>query len=69
MTFLVLIQGYAVLREPLVSLTEGAVVAVVVGVGTGIGAYALEHRVATWAARRALAKERRGADGDEREKT
>ncbi|WP_254765931.1 hypothetical protein [Salinilacihabitans rarus] len=50
--FLALVQGYALLADPLVSLGQGAAVAVLVGAATAGTAYALEHRVAAWAARR-----------------
>ncbi|MCU4740986.1 hypothetical protein OB955_13200 [Halobacteria archaeon AArc-m2/3/4] len=52
MSFLVLVQGYALLEEPLVSITQGFVVALTVGVGTAGAAYVLEYRIAAWAARR-----------------
>ena len=54
MTFLVLVQGYALFVEPLVSITQGGAVAVLVGVATATSAYTLEHRVAAWSARRAM---------------
>ncbi len=53
LAFLVLTQGYALLVEPLVSITQAVLVAVAVGAGAGVGAYVLEVRVARWAARRA----------------
>ncbi len=53
MTFLVLVQGYAVFDEPLVSITQAAAVAIIVGGGTAVSAYVLEHRIAQWSARRA----------------
>jgi hypothetical protein len=52
LAFLVLVQGYALFVEPLVSITQGALVAVLVGVGAGVGSYLLEHRVAAWTSRR-----------------
>ncbi|MFC7213801.1 hypothetical protein ACFQO4_06865 [Saliphagus sp. GCM10025334] len=52
MTFLVLVQGYALAIEPLVSLTRAGLVALVVGLGTAAAAYRLEPRVARWAAGR-----------------
>ncbi|MCU4751038.1 hypothetical protein OB919_03420 [Halobacteria archaeon AArc-curdl1] len=61
MSFLVLVQGYALLREPLVSIMQGFSVAVVVGIGTAAVAYVLEYRVAAWSARRAV---RTGADAE-----
>ncbi|ADD05049.1 uncharacterized protein Nmag_1472 [Natrialba magadii ATCC 43099] len=53
MAFLVLVQGYALVVEPLVSIVQGFVVAVLVGVGTAVSAYVLEYRVAAWSAKRA----------------
>ncbi|WP_195893032.1 hypothetical protein [Halopiger djelfimassiliensis] len=53
MTFLVLAQGYTLLAEPPVTIAQGGAVAGLVGVATAIGAYALEHRIADWSARRA----------------
>ncbi|MFC7231827.1 hypothetical protein ACFQMM_11175 [Saliphagus sp. GCM10025308] len=53
MTFLVLVQGYALAVEPLVSLTRAGLVALVVGIGTATAAYRLEPRVARWATGRA----------------
>ena len=53
MTFMVLVQGYALAVEPLLSIGRGAAVAVLVGFATAGSAYVLEHRVADWAARRA----------------
>ncbi|ELY92737.1 hypothetical protein C483_07212 [Natrialba hulunbeirensis JCM 10989] len=53
MAFLVLVQGYALAVEPLVSIVQGFVVAVLVGVGTAVSAYVLEYRVAAWSAKRA----------------
>ncbi|USZ73417.1 hypothetical protein NGM15_13995 [Natronosalvus halobius] len=52
MTFLVLVQGYALAVEPLVSLPRAGLVALAVGVGTAAAAYRLEPRVARWAAGR-----------------
>ncbi|WP_312912538.1 hypothetical protein [Natronosalvus caseinilyticus] len=60
MTFLVLVQGYALAVEPLVSLPRAGLVALVVGVGTAAVAYRLESRVARWAAERVVDD---GADG------
>ncbi|MDQ2051197.1 hypothetical protein RBH26_11975 [Natronolimnohabitans sp. A-GB9] len=54
LAFLVLVQGYALAVDPLVSLAQGAAIAALVGVGTTACAYRLEHRVAEWSARRAL---------------
>ena len=53
MAFLTLVQGYALLREPLLSFGSAFVAAVAVGAMTAGCAYLLEHRVAAWAARRA----------------
>ncbi|ELY52531.1 hypothetical protein [Natronolimnohabitans innermongolicus] len=64
MAFLVLVQGYALLVDPLVSLARGAAIAVLVGAMTTGCAYRLEHRVAEWAARRARrGDESHGVDG------
>ncbi|ELZ04123.1 hypothetical protein C480_11441 [Natrialba aegyptia DSM 13077] len=52
MAFLVLLQGYALVVEPLVSIGAGVVIAVCVGTATGIGAYVLEHRLAARATAR-----------------
>ncbi len=57
MSFLVLVQGYALFRGPLVSITEGAAVGLAVGTGVTVGAYVLEHRVAAWSTRRARERE------------
>jgi hypothetical protein len=53
LTFLVLVQGYALLVEPLVSIAQGGLIALLVGCGAAGGAYLLEHRIAAWSARRA----------------
>ncbi|MDJ1432366.1 hypothetical protein [Halostagnicola sp. A-GB9-2] len=53
MAFLVLIQGYALARGPLLSITQAVPVAVLVGCGTTALTYALEYRVAEWSAARA----------------
>ncbi|WP_049927963.1 hypothetical protein [Halopiger goleimassiliensis] len=50
---LALVQGYALLVEPLLSIGQAAAVAALVGCVTTGCAYALEHRIADWAARRA----------------
>ncbi|SEH16258.1 hypothetical protein SAMN04487967_2517 [Natronorubrum sediminis] len=52
MAFLTLVQGYALVVEPLVSITQGAFVAMCVGVVTAVGAYALEYRILAWTAGR-----------------
>ncbi|GAB3023649.1 hypothetical protein [Natronobiforma cellulositropha] len=53
MSFLVSLQAYALLEGPLLSLPQGAAIGLLVGVAAGGCAYALEYRVAAWAARRA----------------
>ncbi len=64
MTFLVLVQGYALVVEPLVSIAQGGALAVLVGTATAASAYAVEHRVAAWSARRATTEtESHGGDG------
>jgi len=63
MTFLVLIQGYALVVSPLVTIGQGAAVAVVVGAATAGSAYLIEHRIAVWAARRAIARRHNEGDG------
>ena len=66
LSFLVLVQGYALLVAPLLPITRAVALAFVVGVGTTGGAYALEHRLAAWSARRATGEtedESHGADG------
>ncbi len=62
MSFMVLLQAVAVLAEPLLSLAQGAAVAVLVGAVTAGSAYVLEHRVAAWAAARQAAHQRSGSD-------
>lgn len=57
MTFLALVQGYALYDGPLVSIGQGAAIAFLVGAGAAACAYLLEHRVAAWSARRATPKE------------
>ncbi|ELY65604.1 hypothetical protein [Natronococcus jeotgali] len=52
LAFLVLLQGYALLAEPPVTITQGALVAVLVGLGAGLGSFLLERRIAAWASRR-----------------
>ncbi|MFC6719159.1 hypothetical protein ACFQGT_07015 [Natrialbaceae archaeon GCM10025810] len=52
LSFLVSIQGYALLLEPLVSLPRAFLVALLVGIGAALVAYALEHRIAARAAAR-----------------
>ncbi|ELY61313.1 hypothetical protein C491_00607 [Natronococcus amylolyticus DSM 10524] len=52
LSFLVLVQGYALFVERLVTMAQGALVAVLVGIGAGIGSYLLEHRIVAWTTRR-----------------
>ncbi|QFU84077.1 hypothetical protein GCU68_02275 [Natronorubrum aibiense] len=64
LAFLVLVQGYTLAVDPLVSITQGLLVAVLVGVATAGSAYVLEHRIAVWSARRAAGEtESHGGDG------
>ena len=64
MAFLVLVQGYALFVGPLVTIVQGAAIALLVGVGTAVVAYVLEHRIAEWAARRARDEtDSHGGDG------
>ncbi|OLZ39945.1 hypothetical protein A6E15_02645 [Natrinema saccharevitans] len=49
LSFLVLVQGYALLVAPLVSITGALALAAAVGIGAGLGAYLLEPRIAAWA--------------------
>ncbi|RKD88042.1 hypothetical protein [Halopiger aswanensis] len=46
LAFLVLVQGYALVASPLVTIVQGVAVAAVVGIGTTVGTYVLEPRVA-----------------------
>ena len=63
MSFLALFQGYAVVVEPLLSFAGAIGIAVLVAAGAGGSAYALEHRVAAWSARRARrARQEEGED-------
>ena len=63
MAFLALVQGYALVRTPLLSIGQAFVVATVVGSVTAGSAYVLEHRIAAWAARRERGEtEAHGAD-------
>ena len=64
LAFLTLVQGYALLRDPLLSIGRAVVVALLVGSVAAGSAYVLEHRVAVWAARRARSEtESHGGDG------
>jgi putative flippase GtrA len=53
LSFLVLVQGYALLAEPIVPIGRALTIAAPVGIGATIGAYVLEPRVAARAADRA----------------
>ncbi|RQG94468.1 hypothetical protein [Natrarchaeobius chitinivorans] len=53
MAFLVLVQGYALLRSPLLTIGQGGALAIAVGLAAAGIAYVLEHRIAAWSARRA----------------
>ncbi|OVE83981.1 hypothetical protein [Natronolimnobius baerhuensis] len=64
MAFLVLVQGYALVVEPLVSITQGAGIALLVAAGTAAGAYVLEHRIAAWSAQRAVSETNSHNDAD-----
>ena len=68
MAFLALVQGYALLRTPLLSIGQAFVGAVLVGAVTAGSAYVLEHRVAAWAARRAH-RETEAHGGDDKSKS
>ena len=68
MAFLVLVQGYALFVGPLLPVTQAALVAVIVGAGTAIGAYLLEHRIAAWSARR-VTDETESHGGDSKSKS
>jgi len=46
LSFLVLVQGYTLLAEPLVTIAQALALGVLVGLGAGIGAYLLEPRLA-----------------------
>lgn len=68
MAFLVLVQGYALVVEPLVTITQGGVIAALVGAATAASAYALEHRIAAWSARR-VTGETEPHGGDDKSKS
>ncbi|MFC4542832.1 hypothetical protein ACFO5R_12960 [Halosolutus amylolyticus] len=53
LTFLVLLQGYALVVTPLVTIVQGVAIAALVGFGAAIGAYLLEDSIARRAADRA----------------
>ncbi|ELY47475.1 hypothetical protein [Natronorubrum sulfidifaciens] len=67
MAFLVLVQGYALVVDPLVSIVQGVVVAGLVGALTAGSAYVLEYRIATWSTRRAM--DETGSHGDDKSKS
>ncbi|QRV13915.1 hypothetical protein [Haloterrigena salifodinae] len=68
MAFLALVQGYALVVDPLVTFGQAVVVAVLVGAITAGTAYCLEHRVAVWAAQRAR-RETEAHGGDDKSKS
>jgi len=49
---LVSVQGYTLLVDPLVTITQALVLALLVGFAVAGGAYVLEPRFAAWAANR-----------------
>ncbi|WP_226039284.1 hypothetical protein [Natrinema sp. DC36] len=53
LSFLVLVQGYALLAEPIVTIAQALVLGLLVGLGSGVGASLLEPRLAARAANRA----------------
>ncbi len=59
LSFLVLVQSYALLAEPLVTIAQALGLALPVGLGAGTGAYLLEPRLASWAADRGPGNESR----------
>ncbi|MFA9417676.1 hypothetical protein [Natrinema sp. HArc-T2] len=52
LSVLVAVQGYTLLVEPLVTITQALAVALLVGSVVAGGAYVLEPRLAAWAANR-----------------
>ncbi|QCS41537.1 hypothetical protein [Natrinema versiforme] len=52
LSFLVLVQSYALLATPIVTITGALGLGLVVGLAAGIGAYVLEPRLAARAADR-----------------
>ncbi|MFB1063756.1 hypothetical protein [Natrinema sp. H-ect4] len=52
LSFLVLVQGYALLAEPIVTIAQALAIGALVGLGAGVGAYLLEPRLAARAAHR-----------------
>ncbi len=59
LSFLVLVQSYALLADPLATITQALGLALLVGLGAGTGAYLLEPRLASWAADRGTVNESR----------
>ncbi len=53
LSFLVLVQGYALLAEPIVTLAQALGIGLLVGLGAGAGAYLLEPQLAARAVNRA----------------
>ncbi|WP_247002581.1 hypothetical protein [Halosolutus gelatinilyticus] len=49
LTFLVLLQGYALFIAPPVTIVQGIAIALLVGIGAATGTYFLESHVARWA--------------------
>ncbi|WP_254525030.1 hypothetical protein [Natrinema caseinilyticum] len=52
LSVLVLVQGAALVREPIVTMAQGLALATLVGLATTLGSYLLESRLAAWARRR-----------------
>ncbi len=52
LSVLALVQGYALLEGPFVSIVQGFLLALVVGASATGVTYVLEYRIAAWAARR-----------------
>ncbi|AEH36605.1 hypothetical protein [Halopiger xanaduensis] len=50
LAFLVLVQGYALVAAPLVTIVQAFAIAAVVGIVATVGTYVLEPRIATRAA-------------------
>ncbi|SER12110.1 hypothetical protein SAMN04489841_3003 [Natrinema salaciae] len=59
LSFLVLVQSYALFATPLVTITQALALGIAVGLGAGSGAYLLEPRFAAWAADRSRGNESR----------
>ncbi|GAB3668454.1 hypothetical protein [Halopiger thermotolerans] len=62
LAFLVLVQGYALVAAPLVTIVQGIAIAVAVGVGAAFGTYVLEPRIA----RRATNESAHGTESHDR---